>query len=90
MDQSQFRTPSGMTEEIRQAGIRQYWEDKKLADETAKNTKYNKNIKCEDLQVAGQTAKNGTSNKKVKWSDLLEQVRFVGREEGAVLPANSL
>ncbi|KAL2179506.1 uncharacterized protein P884DRAFT_107258 [Thermothelomyces heterothallicus CBS 202.75] len=71
--------PPGMTEEIRQARIRQYWEDKKLADETAENTKFNKTIKCEDL--AGQTAKNRASNKNIKWSDLLEQVED-RREEG--------
>lgn len=38
--------PPGMTEAARQARNRQYWEDKNLADETAKNTEFNKNIKC--------------------------------------------
>lgn len=36
--------PPGMTLELREANLRQYWEDKKLADETAKNIKLNKNI----------------------------------------------
>ncbi|RYP00961.1 hypothetical protein DL763_000382 [Monosporascus cannonballus] len=41
--------PPGMTEAARQARNRQYWEDKNLADQTAKNTEFNKNIKRSDL-----------------------------------------
>jgi hypothetical protein len=40
--------PPGMTEEIRQARIKRYWRDKKLAEETAKNTELNKNITISD------------------------------------------
>ncbi|KAI0813904.1 hypothetical protein GGR55DRAFT_676038 [Xylaria sp. FL0064] len=41
--------PPGMTEAARQARNRQYWEDKNLADQTAKNTEFNKNIKWSEL-----------------------------------------
>ncbi|GAB1312046.1 hypothetical protein MFIFM68171_02256 [Madurella fahalii] len=63
------RIPPGMTEEawlaMRQANIRQYWEEKKLADETAKNTELNKNISISD-----QTRRTTAFNKTVKWADL--------------------
>jgi uncharacterized protein YeeX (DUF496 family) len=56
--------PPGMTEEtwlaIRQANIRQDWE-KKLADETAKNTELNKNI-----PTGNQTYRRTEFNKNVK------------------------
>lgn len=59
------RIPPGMTEEtwlaIRQAKIRQYWEEKKLADETAKNTELNKNI-----PIGNQTYRSTELNKNVK------------------------
>ncbi|KAK0613161.1 hypothetical protein B0T17DRAFT_543041, partial [Bombardia bombarda] len=48
--------PPGMTEELRQANIRQYWKEKKLADETAKNTELNKNITISDQANNGQAS----------------------------------
>ncbi|KAI8629307.1 hypothetical protein F5Y19DRAFT_77660 [Xylariaceae sp. FL1651] len=36
--------PPGMTEEARQERNKQYWKDKKLADQTRRNTKLNKGI----------------------------------------------
>lgn len=47
--------PPGMSEELRQANIKQYWEQKKLAEETAKNTEFNKNI------TSGQASYNQPS-----------------------------
>ncbi|AEO56286.1 hypothetical protein MYCTH_2301032 [Thermothelomyces thermophilus ATCC 42464] len=63
------RIPPGMTVEtwlaIRRANLKQYWEEKKLADETAKNTELNKNITISD-----QTYRNTRFNKNVKWADV--------------------
>jgi hypothetical protein len=33
-------------EAARQARVKEYWEERKLAEETARNTEFNKNIKC--------------------------------------------
>ncbi|KAJ2894545.1 uncharacterized protein MKZ38_007450 [Zalerion maritima] len=55
--------PPGMTEEIRRANIRQYWEDKKLFDETIKNTKFNKNITNIDQANHGQASPPSSKRK---------------------------
>jgi hypothetical protein len=64
--------PPGMTLEIRQANIKAYWESKRLADETARNTEFNKNIAAISEADHGQ-ASHPLSRKKKKVSISLSE-----------------
>ncbi|KAK3291747.1 uncharacterized protein B0H64DRAFT_468436 [Chaetomium fimeti] len=87
------RIPADMTEEtwlaLRQANIDRYWEAKKLAEETAKNTESNKNIAFSD-----QTCKGKELNKKVKWADVFylaepQEPRARGTNQATMADANT-
>jgi hypothetical protein len=68
--------PPGMTEEIRQANIRQYLEERKLADETAKNTEFNKKITISDQARDDQASPRSRKGKKVSISPgMMEEAR---------------
>ncbi|KAK4034928.1 hypothetical protein C8A01DRAFT_18354 [Parachaetomium inaequale] len=68
--------PPGMTEELRQAKNRQYWEDRKLADETAKITEFNKNITISDQTSHNQAVRPSSRRKKVSmFSSVVEEAR---------------
>lgn len=51
--------PPGFSWEQREANIKQYWKDKELADETAKNTEFNKNITSSASANYGQASLPG-------------------------------
>ncbi|KAK3940112.1 hypothetical protein QBC46DRAFT_288939 [Diplogelasinospora grovesii] len=57
--------PPGMTLEIREANISQYWEDRKRYEETAKNTEFNKNVAISDQANNGQASPSSRRRKGV-------------------------